>query len=296
MPVARSLAVLSLAVLLAACSSPDERGAPLDQAAPADADAAAADSAPIDAAPGDAEAGDAGAPDRIRAAATNGAISLPFTVDIAGAGSGVVGEVAIGGGTGTVVVKGAKLPALVYERQPFGEYVLYQALAVAADRWYVLWAYCRGPQLSYVYYEGTDGTAIAYEPASGTCAESESPSAPSIAFPALDMPIPPLLQGFEVTGPDVDIRDGAPGELRLGGPPLTVLPFDSVDCTQDCGTPGWREIHALLWDRKRERACFGIFYLFDQATPVLLTYSLTLPDLSDPAGRLELAGTTWTAP
>ena len=75
---------------------------------------------------------------------------------------------------------------------------------------------------------------------------------------------------------------------------MVVLPFEDVDCTA-CGQGGWHEIHTLLWDPAGARLCFAIFYLFQPGDPVLLTYSLTLPDLSDPAGSTQLDA-TWTTP
>ena len=41
-------------------------------------------------------------------------------------------------------------------------------------------------------------------------------------------------------------------------------------------------------------ACFAIFYLFAPGQPLLVEYSLTLPDLSDPAGVTKLDATFTT--
>ncbi len=52
----------------------------------------------------------------------------------------------------------------------------------------------------------------------------------------------------------------------------------------------------MLYDQANGRACFAIFYMFpDRPSQVDLTYSLTLPDLSDPAGYTSFDA-TWTAP
>jgi hypothetical protein len=90
--------------------------------------------------------------------------------------------------------------------------------------------------------------------------------------------------------------DGAtPGSLQLGSATLEVLPFNTVDC-HNCATPGWMELHSLLWDPVQAQVCFAIFYLIANDTAhVKLAYSLTLPSLTEPAGNLTLAA-TWTTP
>jgi hypothetical protein len=225
-------------------------------------------------------------------AATDASITLDFDVAITGSGTSFVGDIDVQGATGTAVLDGETFSVLAYERQPFAEYVLYQMLAVSSDRWFVVWAYCVGPDLTYFYFEGTDGTALDYEPASGVCAEGPGPIEVDVQFPAVDMPIPSLYEGFTIDGPAVQVPSGAPGTVDLGVV-HTVLPFEAVDCTVDCGAPGWRELHTLLWDQVSGRVCFGIFYLFEDDPEILLAYSLTLPDLSDPAGDVALPA-EWT--
>ena len=102
----------------------------------------------------------------------------------------------------------------------------------------------------------------------------------------------PLVGGFTVDGPLVHFDGAAPGSITLGAA-LSFNPFGVVDCSEICGTPGWWELHAVLWDEAALRACFAILYLFTNGDPMLVTYSLTLPDLSDPAGETELEG-SWT--
>lgn len=228
----------------------------------------------------------------IVADATDASITLDFDVTLTGSGSSFVGSVDVRGATGTIVLGGETFPVLAYERQPFDEYVLFQMLAVSTDRWFVVWAYCVGTDLAYFYFEGTDGTELAYEPASGICADGPGPLTTAVQFPAIDLPLPTLYEGFTIDGPSVQVPSGAPGTVDLGDV-LTVLPFEAVDCTVDCGAPGWRELHTLLWDQANGRVCFGIFYLFEDDPEVLLAYSLTLPDLSDPAGDVALPA-EWT--
>ncbi|MCA9625156.1 MAG: hypothetical protein KC731_39300, partial [Myxococcales bacterium] len=222
-------------------------------------------------------------------------LTLDYDIAVQGFGPGFVGAIDLTGGSGTVELGGVTYPAVVYERQLFGVWTLYQTFVVGPDRWYIVWAYCEGQDLAVMYFEGTDGTALDYEETVGSCAEGPGPVQASVSFPAVSMEQPALLEGFTVEGPEVSIHSGEPGMVNLGTPHV-VLPFEQVDCTSGCGAPGWREIHAVLWDPAAARACFGIFYLFDGDPEILLAYALTLPDLSDPAGVLALEATWSHAP
>jgi hypothetical protein len=108
--------------------------------------------------------------------------------------------------------------------------------------------------------------------------------------------MPQLVPGFTIDGPAVHLDGAAPGTVTLGGGTLTLLVFNTVDCTIKCGTPGWTELHSLLWDPSAVRACFGIVYLRqDDLAHVQVAWSLTLPLLTDPAGNAVLPA-TWTTP
>ena len=114
----------------------------------------------------------------------------------------------------------------------------------------------------------------------------------AVKLPAVDMAVPALLGGVTMDGPSIHYDGMTPGTIDLGTL-LVLLPFDQVDCS-DCGGAGWYEVHSLLWDPKG-RLCFAIVYLFAPGDPMLVTYSLTLPDLSDPAGSTSLPG-SWAKP
>ncbi len=234
-------------------------------------------------------------PNVVTIPATEGSVKLKFGVSAEGAGTKAVGAIHIVDGAGTVVVDGKTLPAVVYERQPFGQWTLYQTLAVGPDRLDVVWLYCKGGAIDGIYYETTAGAPVTPVGSSGTCSESMTPTEPKVSFPAVVLPIPKLLTKYTVNGAKISIQPGKPGTVTLAAP-LTVLAFNDVDCTQNCGAPGWRELHALLWDPAKERACFGIFYLLQPGKPVLLEYALTLPDLSDPVGAASFDATYSVAP
>jgi hypothetical protein len=242
------------------------------------------------------EAGEEVTSAAIQIPATHASLDRAFGVEIAGKGAKFVGAIHVSGSTATVEVAGETLPAVVYERQPFGQWTLFQTLAVAPNRLYVLWFYCSGGKLTDVYYEGTDGTKIALESAKGTCMDTLEPTTVDVELPAIAMDLPPLVAGFTLAGPQVALAGAAPGTVTLGMTEYTTLVFDEVDCTTGCGTPGWRELHTLLWDKAMQRLCFAIFYLLDPPQPLLLEYSLTLPDLTDPAGDVTLTGSSWTMP
>jgi hypothetical protein len=235
---------------------------------------------------------DAGSP-RIVIPATTGS-ALAEAVNLAGSATSVIGNVAITNGVGTVQISGQTVSALVYERQPFGAYTLYQTLAVSPDRIHVLWFYCLTNTLAFVYYEGTGGTAVLEQMATGTCADTNTMESQPVSFPAVDMPIPALVTGYTVTGASIEIPSGAPGWVNRGKT-WTVLVFATVDCSMTCGPPGWWELHALLWDPAAPALAYGIFYLEVPGGPVVLDYlSPVLPTLGSSSSPNFIA--TYTHP
>jgi hypothetical protein len=241
------------------------------------------------------------APLHITAGATDGTVKLlNADFSIGGTGSTRIGAFNIAHGSGTIELDKKSVPAAVYVRQMFSaeHLFLYQTLAVETDRLWVLWFYCSSidNSLQGIYYEATDGTPVTLEDATGTCQDLATTSTVAVQYPAIDLPLPTLVPGFTIDGVQVKLDGAAPGTLTLDSGALTVLVFNTVDCRNTCGTPGWTELHSLLWDQERSRVCFGIFYLeAGDPSHVLLTYSLTLPSLTDPAGQLTLPA-TWTTP
>jgi hypothetical protein len=265
-------------MLVAACGGSDDEDAPRSPTG----ETTSQSSSGVGGGGGTAEGGGGAAPTGpIEIPPSEGSVELAFDPTVTGDGSLFVGAIDMTSGSGTVEVDGNVLPALIYERQPFDPWLLFQALVVAPDRWYVLWFYCQGDALEYIYFEGTDGTAIDYELANGSCVDGAGPVTANVSFPAVSMPIPPLLDGFTLEGAMLHLDGATPGSVDLDGP-NTLLAFEHVDCTVDCGAPGWREIHSILWQPEAEKASFGIFYLFDDSTQIPFTYAITLPDLTDP--------------
>ncbi len=249
----------------------------------------------VDAAP-DAEPGDASAAP-IRVGETDGVLDVPFRITAIGAGTDQIGAVDIGFNAGTIQIAGRTLDAVAYVNPPpFPGWDLYQVLAVATDALYVLWLYCNSSTsaLEWIYWEGTDSYPLVAEPATGTCNGSVLATSTPVLLPALALPMPDLVQGFTITGAELSF-DGTPGFLTEPTGDVTFLPFELVDCTIDCGVPGWWELHAVLWDSAAERVGFGIVYLLSSPPPIGISYEIWLPDLYAPEGFRQLDA-TWTMP
>ncbi len=239
------------------------------------------------------------APPQLSAGATDGTVTLLSSdISITGAGTSRVGSISISGGAGQIELDGHLVPAAVYQRQSFPNLYLYQTLAVESDRIWVLWLYCStvDQALSEVYYEATDGTLVASEVATGSCQDTNTTSTVPVKFPAVSLPEPPLLPGFTIDGADISLDGAQPGMVTLGGVSMILLVFNTVDCTKGCGTPGWTELHSLLWEPAAGAVCFAIIHLrSEDTTHVQLAWSLTLPFLTEPAGDTVLPA-TWTKP
>jgi hypothetical protein len=230
--------------------------------------------------------------------ATHGTIDLTFTLGATGAGTSFVGDVSMAGNVGTVVLGGRRLPALAYgaslDPRSFDTYVL---LAVAPERWYIVYLYCHAGQLFDVWYETPASASLFEEGATGVCDERPFTAIKvPVDLPGTTMAQPPPLHGFEVTGAGVSIPDARPGWVVFGQTRYDVFVYAAVDCTTICGDPGWRELHAVLRDGTTNRTGIGTFYLFTNPNQVFVEYALTLPDLAQPVGQGRyLDGATWSA-
>lgn len=229
-------------------------------------------------------------------AATEVELALAFEVDVDGSAMGAVGDVTVTNNSGTIELDGDALPITFYEKQlwtDFG-YTLYQGLAVGSSSLDVIWLYCEGSSLSYVWREGVNGPALDHHDASGTCAGTDTPAATTVAYPAFTLETPATGPGYTIDGDDISLPDGETGLVTIDGITYPFVAFEDVDCTE-CGGDGWHELHSLLWDGAADRLIFVIFYLdFGYPDRVLAAYARSLPDFEDPVGILELDA-TWTA-
>lgn len=266
------LAALALGLTLAACSGASERAA--DLASPGDLALTAT---------------------QVGVGATHGSIEVSYTLQASGQGSDKIGAVAITDGAGTIEIDGKVRQAFTHEQQAWDIYnlTLYQTIAVDETSWFVLWLYCNDQnQLENIYYEGSDGTPMQYEAASGSCVGTKTASSIAVELPATNLDVD-LVHGFVASAPGLSVVDSQPGTLTIGGKVNTLLPFEVVDCL-DCETNGWYELHSIAADRTTGVATFLIFYFYpNQPTSIYATYAMSLPTLVDPIGSITLTG-TWS--
>ena len=153
-----------------------------------------------------------------------------------------------------------------------------------------MWFYCQGGQLTRLYAEGTDGVVPGTESATGTCTVTTG-QGPDLTLPAIDMAYPRLVDGLHLDGAEISYDGVHAGQIQVAGREDVLLPFGRVDCA-DCGTPGWQELHALVWDPTWPQLCVGIFYFFDPGQ-VRLPRLLCLPNVFDPTGGNTTYEASW---
>jgi len=238
----------------------------------------------------DAPVIETGFPSPMMIAATSAHVSLPFAATVAEQTAG--GPTTITSDVGTVGVAGDSVPAFVYVAIPFAGYTLYQGFGVAPARWDVFWLYCQGTALSYVYDEAVTGAPLVGRPTTGSCSGTTATTDAAVSLPAFAIAPPSPRPGFVVDGAQIAVA--ANGTGTYGGLPL--IAFDLVDCSTGCGTPGWYELHSLVWDEAHQRVTFVIVYLtIGQPNAVQLAYARSLPDLADPIGDVVVPA-TWSIP
>jgi hypothetical protein len=214
----------------------------------------------------------------IRVAASDAQVDPGFALDIVGTGSDRIGAVQISKSFGTVVLDDEPMSVYTYERIPWVEfeYTIYQGLAVQGDAWTVYWFYCQEGALKWVYHESTHGQALRFESATGSCGDGAQ-SLVRVTFPATNMTPPISVADQTITGAEIRYAAGS-GWMVSGGRNWTLYAFQVVDCTSECGSPGWEELHVVLWNQTEQRAAFGILYLrSDAPSEVQFLYGLRLP-------------------
>lgn len=237
----------------------------------------------------DAPVIDTGFPSPMTIAATSTHLSLPFAATVSGQAGGAV---AITGDVGTLAIAGNTASAFVYVAIPFAGYTLYQGFGVTSARWDVFWLYCQGAALSYLYDEAVTGAPLVGTVATGSCSGTTGTTDAAVTLPAFAIAPPAPRPGFVVDGAQIAIA--ANGTGTFGGLPL--IAFDLVDCSTGCGSPGWYELHSVIWDDARQRVTFVIVYLkTDTPNEVELAYARSLPDLADPIGD-AIVPATWSIP
>jgi hypothetical protein len=214
-------------------------------------------------------------------------LSAEYSASIIGSGSHLVGDISVVGNTGTIQVRGVKVPTFIQENIPW-----------TAKGYTLYWVYCQRGKMASVYLEAVDGLSLENEPASGSCELTEQDTSFEVSVPDIALkPIKPV-KGFEINGDQVYLSP----ESGLGivdwpelGEKYLFAPFSKVDCS-DCGTTGWHELHSLFWNESMNRVCFGIIYLQNQSpSEISISYSMCFPDLERALDGVKIQS-VWTVP
>ncbi len=226
-------------------------------------------------------------------AASHRVIPRAFDATITGSVAAPLGAIAITANAGTLERDGAQAQVALYNSVPFAGYTVFGSFVVTPDRWDIAYAYCMGGALKDVYSERVGPGGFVLSAASGSCDVVQGSTPTTFDFPAFTIPTPPAFGQATVHGPAIDLDRGA-GYVALEGMMQPAVVFNTVDCATGCGTPGWYELHTLVWNDATHAATFVIIYLrLDDPTHVLLAYAMRLPTLDDPV-RTTVLPATWT--
>lgn len=223
----------------------------------------------------------------VLAPATEGSLTLPFTVDAAGAGPDRLDDVALLDASGSLVLSGVSHLAVAYQEHDWVEsgYRLFDLVSLAEDgsNLAVTYLYCQDGALPYAYTESFLHP-MDWETTTGSCAGSSRATEVDVSLPPLRAGPPPFDPGVRISGDDVSY-DGEQGRVVLAGVERTLQPFNVVDCT-DCPGGPWYELHSLL--DGPDDACFAIVYLYPEDPSFLqVEYGLCLPTLERLSASLD---------
>jgi hypothetical protein len=186
--------------------------------------------------------------------------------------------------------------AFVFNRDEFpaAGSVVYGGLGVEDGTWFPFWLYCSGDgRLTKVFGEMTDRDVDVFDDVDGTCTDQGvTPMAP-VSLAANTLSPVALTCGFSVHGPaptSIDLDSSQNGSLVLSGSDSIALPFHAVDCRIGCGSPGWYELHTMVWNQVEQEVGFDIIYLDD--TGVSDDNGIELPD--GILGGGPFPGATWS--
>jgi len=190
-------------------------------------------------------------------------------------------------GRGTVSYEGrGPIPAFVFSAIPWSliDRTLFAGLGVKDGVWYPFYLYCSDDgRLTEFDGEMSDRDVAVLTGVEGTCVAGGATSAADFTIPAHSLRDVALSCGFTVTTPPAAARPLELGSSRPGtattlvGRNVTVLPFHTVDCRANCGTPGWYELHALLANPTERWAAFAVYYL-DETGSVDASNGFQLPN------------------
>jgi hypothetical protein len=183
--------------------------------------------------------------------------------------------VAIVSNQGTVSFGGrGPFPAFIFNRVPTdnADTFTYGGLGVLDGTWFPFVLYCSSDgRLTYIYGEMSDRDADVFVGVDGTCSTQGVGFPATVSLPAHTLSRIALTCGFSVSAPPpdtLDIMSSMVGNMYLLGDLSSVYPFHTVDCRSGCGSPGWYELHSIIWNPIQQAAAFGIFYLDDAGVHV----------------------------
>jgi hypothetical protein len=231
-------------------------------------------------------------------AGTYGPFVPPFPPINAATAAGASGTtVSIASNQGTVSFGGrGPFQAFVYSRTPFpaANGIVYTGLGVEGGTWYPFFLYCSADgRLTWVYGEMTDRDVAVFDEVDGTCTDQGVAPMVPVALAANTLSPVALTCGFSVHGPgsSIDLEGSQNGSVTFLGTDSIALPFHTVDCRTGCGTPGWYELHTIVWNQVRQEVGFEIIYLDDMG--VTTGNGIELPDGTMTAVG-TLSGATWS--
>ena len=238
---------------------------------------------------------------QIQVAATNIAppTLAPFAAISAATTTAPAGTiVSIVSNQGTVAFGGrGPFPAFIYSRIPFAaaDAITYGGLGVEDGVWFPFWLYCTSDgRLTAIYGEMSDRDEDAFPNVDGTCSDNGVVYPTTVSLPAQTLSRVALTCGFTVSAPlpnPLGLMSSSVGSTDLFGDAASVYPFHTVDCRSGCGSPGWYEIHSIVWNPIRQVAAFGIFYLDE--TGVTISNGIMLPSGETVIGDV-FSGATWS--
>jgi hypothetical protein len=222
----------------------------------------------------------------------------PFPPINAATAAGATGTtVSISSNQGTVSFGGrGPFQAFLYSRTlfPAANSIVYTGLGVETGTWYPFFLYCSADgRLTRVYGEMTDRDVAVFDDVDGTCTDQGVAFMSPVSLAANTLSPVALTCGFSVHGPgsSIDLEGSQNGSVTFLGSDSIALPFHTVDCRTDCGTPGWYELHTIVWNRVRQEVGFEIIYLND--TGVTTGDGIELPDGTMTAVG-PFSGATWS--
>jgi len=199
---------------------------------------------------------------------------------------------------GTVSYAGrGPFQAFIYDRvfYPIVNSNLYSGLGVENGTWFPFWLFCsQDGRLTKIQGEMTDRAIALFEDIEGTCTDQGVAPMDPVSLPANTLSPVALTCGFSVHGPapiPIDLESSRNGSLVFFGSDSLALPFYTNDCRRGCGTPGWYELHMIVWNQVEQQVAFEIVYLDEKG--VTRTDELVLPDGSTNTTGI-IPGATWS--